>query len=153
MTSVQESRHREALVTMQRRILLRLGSLIAALSALGLLIFHAVLLWRRLHDASILQPAVLARWIASALLLAVLLSVRKRTRHVLLLSLMLAALLHVGIPVVQIGLTTACGVLLSIAVTASVAPPSVATRPVIFEVLVARRRSTAIWRDRAPPSF
>jgi hypothetical protein len=152
---------------MQRRILLRLGSLAAALSALGLLIFHVTLFWRRMLDASITQPAVLARWIASALLIAALLSVRKRTRHLLLLALMLAALLHIGIPrehmqlgvsddlasLVQVGLTAACGVLLSIAATASVASASIPVRPVISEVFVVRRRPAAIWRDRSPPTF
>lgn len=147
---------------MQRR-LMRLGSLASGLFALGLLVFHLTVFWRRLLDASITEPAVLVRWIASALLLAALLSVRKRTRQLLLLSLILAALLHVGMPSVhisdglttlaQIGFTAACGVLLSIAVTASIPSPRLPARPVIHGVFVARRRTAAIGRDRSPPTF
>jgi hypothetical protein len=144
---------------MQRRILLRLGSLTAALFAAGLLIFHAALLWRRLLDDSITEPAVVARWIASALLLAVLLTARRyRVRHLFLVFLLLAALLHLGVPgdytrLVQVGLTAACTVLFSILLMTSLAPPATTARLAVRPAFVARRRAVTTQRDRSPPLF
>lgn len=89
---------------MNSRLLSRIGSLGLGLAGLWLGAFHAALLWRRIADATILQPAVLARWLASALLIAAAVvthrvaSRRWHRRHAALAFGLLVLLLHVGIP-------------------------------------------------------
>ncbi|MGZ5475141.1 MAG: hypothetical protein ACXW29_01520 [Thermoanaerobaculia bacterium] len=76
----------------------RVVGVIAMLSLAG---FHAGFLWQRLADDSIAEPRVLARWLASALLLCGLVLVRRTFSprwHVLLVFWLLVALLHAGVP-------------------------------------------------------
>lgn len=62
-----------------------------------LAVFHAAVLWHRIVDASIAQPAVLAKWIASIALIGALLSLRNAHKALVIIWL-LVALLHVGMP-------------------------------------------------------
>lgn len=88
--------------TTSRRLLSRAGSLLLAGGILWLVGFHALLLWRRVADASIVRPGVLARWIAAALLIAGLVALQRRAtaqlrgRHATLILWLLVAMLHIG---------------------------------------------------------
>ena len=76
----------------------RVAGVIAMLWLAG---FHAGFLWRRLADDSINEPRVLARWLASALLLCGLVLVRRALSprwHVLLVFWLLVALMHAAVP-------------------------------------------------------
>ena len=129
----EPSRLRLTLITMTassptRRTVSRVLTVLGGAVALGLVVFHASLLWNRLVDASIAQPGIIARWAASALLIAGLLIARRYARHRIVVLWVLIALLHAGIPseqrqtersiplavVVQIGFATMCGVLLAV---------------------------------------
>lgn len=59
--------------------------------------FHGILLWRRILDASIAQPEVLAKWIAAIVLTVALLSIRN-ARGAFIVVWLLVAMLHVGVP-------------------------------------------------------
>lgn len=61
--------------TKRRRRVIGVGGF--ALTA-ALAVFHGQLLWQRLSDGSLLQPMVVARWAASALLVLVLLQLWSR---------------------------------------------------------------------------
>lgn len=110
----------------RRHNLSRAISIGIAIVAFGLAAFHLSLLWHRLADASITQPGVIVRWIAGALVVGAMFATRGESRHRLVILWLLVALLHAGLPaerhasgtmpvavVVQIGLTAACGVLLT----------------------------------------
>src|SRR5688572_6387520 len=103
-----------------RRSLTRLASFVVGFAVLVLALFHGALLWRRFLDASIVQPGVLWRWLASALLVAGLVSARRRVRHTFLVFWLLVALLHVGTPVEQqvFDRTTRLGVVVQIGLSA-----------------------------------
>jgi hypothetical protein len=71
------------------------------IAMLGLAGFHAAFLWRRVADDSITEPRVLARWLASALLLCGLVLVGRafsRRAHVFLVFWLLVVLLHATVP-------------------------------------------------------
>ncbi len=78
---------------------MKLRQLISRAFAVTLVAYHAVLLFERIADASILQPAVLAKWVASALLLgaAFLLRSVPVSRRGLLTFWLLVLVLHVPI--------------------------------------------------------
>ena len=63
-----------------------------------LLAFHALALWRRIEEASLLQTGVALRWLASALLLVLLWRLRGglRSRRRLIALSTLVLLLHLG---------------------------------------------------------
>ena len=82
----------------------RLAWLGAGLATLWLVVFHASLLYSRFADASITQPGVLARWIASLFLIAGGVAAirfahtRRQARHAAFVIGVLVLLLHVSIP-------------------------------------------------------
>lgn len=87
-----------------KRPVARLGSLALGIAAIWLVALHALFLWRRLADATIHQPGILVRWIASIVLIAAALTARHyvtrrwRRRHTTAVFWFLVLLLHVSIP-------------------------------------------------------
>ena len=85
-----------------RRLPSRIGSLILAGGVLWLVVFHAMLLWRRVADSSIIRPGVLLRWLAAALLVAGLVilqrraQARRRGHHATLIFWLLVAMVHIA---------------------------------------------------------
>lgn len=82
--------------------LLKLG--FAAL-AFVLVVFHVLLLWRRVADASLLEPEVALRWLAACLLMAAPLAALKAGIRLLegrraVIFWLLVLLLHVNVPAV-----------------------------------------------------
>lgn len=82
----------------------RFASLSLGLAGVCLIALHVVLFWRRVADASIYQPEVLARWIGSGLLIGIAWAARRyAARHLQHRPLtwvfwLLVLLLHAGIP-------------------------------------------------------
>jgi hypothetical protein len=158
---------------MSRGFVSRFASLVAGLAGLWLLGFHAVLLWRRIADASIQDPAVLARWIGSALLLGAVITARRYAmgrwsrRNCTFAFWILVLLLHVVIPadqrqlasdevallMTQTGLVSITAAFLAFTLVADLRPSAVRSRlmacgatPLALPVVIC---SAA---PRAPPS-
>ncbi len=72
------------------------------IAMLWLAVFHVGFLWRRIADESLTEPRVLARWLGTALVLAVFVAVRRarslRSSHVILVLWLLVALFHATVP-------------------------------------------------------
>lgn len=97
---------------MNRRSLSRIVSLTAGMAGIGLVGFHVALFWQRIADATISNPAVLTRWVASALLIGAGLAARRYTarhwssRKTGFVFWMLVLLLHATVPADERLLTT-----------------------------------------------
>jgi ribose/xylose/arabinose/galactoside ABC-type transport system permease subunit len=116
-------------------------SVLSGAVGFALIAFHVSLLWRRFLDASIAEPAIIARWIASAFLVAALFAARGKSRNRVPVLWLLVALLHAGMPavqhaaeqpvpiavVVQIGVVAMCGALLAVASGFTSVPAFVST--------------------------
>lgn len=146
----------------KRRTVSRALSLLAALTAFGLAVFHFMLLWRRVVDASISDPAVIARWIVAAILTAGLFAARKQSRRGHVVLWVLVALLHASIPaeertvpipmavVAQIGFTAISCALLTVIIASLVRPPSPTMGIEIMEMPIAPAIASA-WQSIRPP--
>jgi uncharacterized membrane protein len=156
-----------------RKLLSRLAWLGAGLATLWLVVFHAALLYSRVADASIVQPGVLARWIASFFLIAGgIAAVRyartqRRARHAAFVIGVLILLLHFTIPMDERLLSTPEDLAVVLQVAASVAPAAllltalliltslIAIKAVSFPEFTLQPRR-ASWRiasaPRSPPS-
>jgi hypothetical protein len=97
---------------MNRRSLSRIVSLTVGTAAVGLVGFHVALFWQRIADATISHPAVLMRWVASALLIGAALAARRYAAHYWssrktgFIFWMLVLLLHATVPADERLLTT-----------------------------------------------
>lgn len=97
---------------MNRRSLSRIVSLTAGVAGIGLVGFHVALFWQRIADATISNPAVLARWVASALLVGAGLAARRyaarhwSSRKIGFVFWMLVLVLHATVPPDERLLTT-----------------------------------------------
>jgi len=78
---------------------MKLRQLISRAFAVAFVAYHAILLFERIADASILEPAVLAKWVASALLLSAAFMLRSvaASRRGLLIFWLLVLVLHVPV--------------------------------------------------------
>lgn len=160
----------EKLFGMSRRSLQRIASFAIGVSALWLVAFHIALFWRRIADATIQHPAVLARWIASALLIAAGLAAHRylsrhwSRRRTLVFALLVLAL-HVGLPaeerIVGVGdlMSLAVDATLLAIVTGLVATPiaivsanSISSAPAIRRALPSEILLAASASPRAPPA-
>lgn len=89
---------------MNRRSLSRLISLTLGMAGISLVAFHAALFWQRIADATIGNPAVLGRWVASALLIGAGVAARRyaarhwSNRKTGFVFWMLVVLLHATVP-------------------------------------------------------
>lgn len=158
---------------MNRRVLSRIGSLGLGLAAVWLLAFHAALFWRRIVDATIQQPAVLARWLASAILIIAAFAAHRyasrhwHRRHAGLAFGLLALLLHLGIPaeerllgpmdsvavVVQTGFAAAAAVLLTFALKRSMATVERIESALVPSTLGRLHLLASFRPSRAPPAL
>lgn len=160
----------QKLFGMSRRALQRIASFAIGVSALWLVAFHVALFWRRIADATIQHPAVLARWIASALLLAGAFAAQRYVsrhwsrRRTLVFALLVLAL-HVGVPAEEriVGMTDFVSVVADAAIvviatgliatsvaslsTNSISSPLAVRRTAALEILLAASAS-----PRAPPA-
>jgi hypothetical protein len=141
------------------------ASTFVVLSVVVLTGFHLALLRDRLLDASIAQPGVVARWLASAVLVVALIRARRSLRHFAVLWL-LVALLHAGMAmtsqrtgtardlavVVEIGLTAACGLLLTALIAGASDAPADSQLLAVIEASLTPSVVFHLQPGRSPPA-